>query len=118
MKKLFTQILPVFAVFFLLSLSVLAQTKVAGKVTDAASKESLIGVSIAVKGKVIGTISDANGNFSLTTSTPTPFSLVVSMVGYERQEIVVKEAKSDLKIVLKEQSTMGQDVVVSASRIC
>ena len=73
MKKLFTQILPVFAVFFLLSLSVLAQTKVAGKVTDAASKESLIGVSIAVKGKVIGTISDANGNFSLTTSTPNTF---------------------------------------------
>jgi len=117
MKKLFTQILPVFAVFFLLSLSVFAQTKVAGKVTDAASKESLIGVSIAVKGKVIGTITDANGNFSLTTSTPTPFSLVVSMVGYERQEIVVKEAKSDFKIILKEQATMGQDVVVSASRI-
>jgi len=117
MKKLFTQILPVFAVVFLLSLSAFAQTKVGGKVTDAASKESLIGVSIAVKGKVIGTISDAKGNFSLTTSTPTPFTLVVSMVGYERQEILVKESSSDLKVVLKEQSFMGQDVVVSASRI-
>ena len=102
MKNFFTQSLPVFAVFLLLSLSAFAQTKVGGKVTDAASKESLIGVSLAVKGKVIGTISDAKGNFSLTTSTPTPFTLVVSMVGYERQEIVVKESTSDLKVVLKE----------------
>ncbi len=117
MKKIFTQILPSFVVLMMLSLSVFAQTKLSGKVTDAASKEALIGVSIAVKGKVIGTITDANGNFSLTTSTPVPFTISVSMVGYERQEIVVKGAKTDFAIQLKEQATLGQDIVVSASRI-
>jgi outer membrane receptor protein involved in Fe transport len=117
MKRIFTQILPSFVVLMMLSLSVFAQTKIGGKVTDAASKEELIGVSIAVKGKVIGTITNANGGFSLTTSTPVPFTITVSMVGYERQEIVVKGAKTDFAIQLKEQATLGQDIVVSASRI-
>ena len=117
MKKLFTHVMPIFAVLFLLSIGAIAQTKISGKVTDAASKETLIGVSISVKGKVIGTISDLNGNFALTTSTPAPFILLVSMVGYERQEIQVKGDRSNLQIALKEQSTLGQDVVVSASRI-
>jgi outer membrane receptor protein involved in Fe transport len=117
MKKLFTQILPIFTVIFLLAFVANAQTKVGGTIKDAASKDPLIGVSVSVKGKVIGTITDANGHFAFTTSTPVPFTISVSMVGYERQEIAVKSAKSDITIDLKEQATLGQDVVVSASRI-
>lgn len=117
MKRIITQTLPILSFIFLLSFSTLAQTKVGGNVRDLASKEALIGVSIAVKGKVIGTISDVKGNFSLSTTTPVPFTLSVSMVGYERQEIVVTSAKSNINISLKEQATLGQDVVVSASRI-
>ena len=117
MKRIITQVLPIFSFIFLLGFAAMAQTKVAGNVRDAASKEALIGVSISVKGKVIGTISDVKGNYSLSTSTPLPFTLSVSMVGYERQEIVVSSAKSNLDISLKEQATLGQDVVVSASRI-
>jgi len=97
--------------------SLLAQTKISGTVTDAATRDGLVGVSIQVKGKVIGTISDSKGNFSLTTTTPTPFTLVVSSIGYETQEVQVTNAVSDLKIVVKEQVMMGQEVVVSASRI-
>ena len=117
MKRIITQILPILAFIFSMSFAAMAQTKVAGNVRDAASKEALIGVSISVKGKVIGTISDVKGNFSLSTTTPVPFTLSVSMVGYERQEILVSSAKSNLNISLKEQATLGQDVVVSASRI-
>ena len=117
MKRIITQTLPILAFIFSMSFAAMAQTKLAGNVRDAASKEALIGVSISVKGKVIGTISDVKGNFSLSTTTPLPFTLSVSMVGYERQEIVVSTANSNLNISLKEQATLGQDVVVSASRI-
>ena len=117
MKRIITQILPILAFIFSMSFAAMAQTKVAGNVRDAASKEALIGVSISVKGKVIGTISDVKGNYSLSTTTPVPFTLSVSMVGYERQEILVSSANSNLNISLKEQATLGQDVVVSASRI-
>lgn len=97
--------------------ALLAQTKISGTVTDATTRDGLVGVSIQVKGKVIGTITDSKGNFSLTTTTPTPFTLVVSSIGYETQEVQVTNAVSDLKIVVKEQIMMGQEVVVSASRI-
>ena len=118
MKNFFTKLrLSFIASIMLLAASSFAQTKISGKVSDGASKESLIGVSIAVKGKVIGTISDTKGNFALSTTTPTPFTISVSSVGYKTQEIVVSGAKTDFDIKMEEQNIMGQEVVVSASRV-
>lgn len=95
----------------------LAQTKIAGTVTDATTNDGLVGVSIQVKGKVIGTISDSKGNFSLTTNTVAPFTLVITSIGFETQEVQINGDRTDLKIVLKEQALLGQEVVVSASRV-
>ena len=118
MKTFFTKLrLGVIASIMLLTVSSFAQTKISGKVSDGASKESLIGVSVAVKGKVIGTISDSKGNFALSTTTPTPFTISVSSIGYKTQEIVISGAKSDFDIKLEEQNILGQEVVVSASRV-
>lgn len=101
----------------MLTLTAFGQAKVTGTITDAGSKEPLIGVSIQVKGKVIGTITDAKGNFSLSTSTPIPFTLVISSVGYQTTEVEVKSDNSAINLALKEQSVMGQEIVVSASRV-
>ena len=118
MKTFFTKRrLSFIASIMLLAVSSFAQTKISGKVSDGASKESLIGVSVAVKGKVIGTISDGKGNFALSTTTPTPFTISVSSIGYKTQEIVVSGEKSDFDIKLEEQNILGQEVVVSASRV-
>jgi len=117
MKKIVQQILPSLALILFLSASAFAQTKIGGRVTDADSKEPLIGVSIGVKGSVTGTISDTKGNFSLSTNKAGALTIVVSMVGYERQEIAVKGNKTDFQVALKEQATLAQDVVVSASRV-
>jgi len=92
-------------------------TRVAGRVLDAGNREGLIGVSIQVKGKVIGTITDGDGKFDLTTATAPPFSIVISSVGYESQEMEIKGNKTNIEISLKEQVIMGQEVIVSASRI-
>ena len=118
MKTFFTKRrLSFIASIMLLAVSSFAQTKISGKVSDGASKESLIGVSVAVKGKVIGTISDSKGNFALSTTTPTPFTISISSIGYKTQEIVVSDAKSDFDIKMEEQNILGQEVVVSASRV-
>ncbi|MEI7582418.1 carboxypeptidase-like regulatory domain-containing protein [Runella sp.] len=97
--------------------ALLAQTKISGNITDATTREGLVGISVQVQGKVIGTITDSKGNFSLTTNTPTPFTLVVTSIGYETQEIKIEGNRTDIKIVMKEQALMGQEVVVSASRV-
>ena len=105
------------AVWVMSAVSILAQTTISGNITDALTREGLVGVSVQVKGKVVGTISDSKGNFSLTTTTPVPFTLVITSVGFETQEIQIDNGRSDLKIALKEQALMGQEVVVSASRV-
>ena len=95
-----------------------AQTSISGSVFDSNSKESLLGVSVLVKGKVIGTISDLNGDFNLNISTPPPLTLVFSMVGYTSVELDIDQATvQGLEIFLEESAILGQEVVVSASRV-
>ncbi len=92
-------------------------TKVTGKVTDSATKDGLVGVSIQVKGKVIGTITDSKGEFEFNTTTPPPFTLVITSVGYETQEVPVSGNQTNIAVSLAEQPIMGQEVIVSASRV-
>ncbi len=117
MRKLITYSVLFWGLCCWLPTAALAQTRIAGKVTDDVKKEELAGISIAVKGKVVGTITDQKGNFSLTTNTATPFTVAVSAVGFQTQEFVINGNRTDLNVSLKEQVTLGQEVVVSASRV-
>jgi outer membrane receptor protein involved in Fe transport len=95
-----------------------AQTSIAGKVTDAATGEGLAGVNIIVKGRVIGTISDVEGNYALKATDAPPLTLVFSYVGYKTFEVSVTDASTTgLDIKLEEQTILGQEVVISASRV-
>lgn len=110
----------VFSLVLLVSLGTtiaLAQTTISGTVTDADTKETLVGVNIIVKGKVIGTITDLSGKFTLNVNQAPPFTLVFSMVGYNSKEVEVTGGMSNLTVELAESSIMGQEVVISASRV-
>lgn len=111
----------VFTLLLLVSIGtgkVYAQTTISGTVIDADSKETLVGVNIIVKGKVIGTITDLSGKFTLNVNQEPPFTLVFSMVGFTTQEVEITNANtSNLDIQLSEQTMLGQEVVISASRV-
>src|SRR5688500_11645244 len=64
-----------------------AQTVVTGKVTAEDTNEALPGVSILVKGTSKGTVTDADGKYSITVGENA--ILVFSFVGYTSQEISV-----------------------------
>ncbi|WP_338872893.1 TonB-dependent receptor [Spirosoma sp. SC4-14] len=117
MQKSITYLLLFLGLFCLLSAGAMAQTHISGKVSAEGSNDDLVGIAIAVKGKVIGTITDQKGNFSLTTSTPTPFTIAVSSVGFQTQEFEITGDRTNMAISLKEQVTLGQEVVVAASRV-
>lgn len=85
-------------------------TSVKGVVTDEQG-EPLIGASVAVKGTTQGVITDLNGKFSIETSKNA--TLIVSYVGYTTLEMPVK-GQSSLKITLKEDSKIIDEVVVTA----
>ncbi len=96
----------------------IAQTNVSGTITDASNQDPLIGVNILVKGTVLGTTTDVNGNFNLEVNSNPPLTLVITSVGFERQEIqITQNNQQGLDIQMAESLLLGQEVVVSASRV-
>ena len=89
------------------------KTTVAGTVTDAAG-EPIIGASIVVKGTSRGTVSDADGYFTL--SAPQGTTLEVSCIGFEKKTIKVP-ASGKVSVMLNEDSRSLGDVVVTAMGI-
>lgn len=81
--------------------------KITGKVTDEQG-EGMPGVTIRVKGKSVGTVTDISGNYSLIVPRKNSV-LVFSFIGYISTEIPVKNEVHD--VVLKEE-VVGLDEVV------
>lgn len=89
--------------------SVWAQERaVSGIVTDDKG-ESLIGVSVVVKGTKAATITDVDGRFNLNVSSDAILS--VSYIGFATQEVSVKN-QSVINIILKEDTKILDEVVV------
>lgn len=99
------------------SVTLMAQTTITGTVKDGGNGEPLAGVNIVVKGRVIGTISNTDGQYNLKVNQAPPFTLVFSFIGFATQEIEVIEATATIDVNLAEQTLLGQEVVVSASRM-
>ncbi len=118
MKKIFTKWCYLLLLLVGSSSIMYAQgTSVSGKITDANFGDPLAGVNIIVKGKVIGTISHPNGDFSLNVDMSPPFILSFSFIGFNSQEIEITENNMVLTVQLEESALLGQEVVVSASRV-
>ena len=103
MKKIF-----MFLVLCLVSLGVMAEKQISGVVVDEKG-EPIIGASVQVKGTTTGTISDYDGEFTLSVSDDAT-TLTVSFVGMQTQEV---EIAKRMRITLHEASEMIQEVVVT-----
>ena len=86
----------------------MAQTRITGNVTDEKG-EPVIGASILVKGTDQGTVTDMEGNFSLSVLTNA--KLVISYIGMKTQEVL---ATPNLRIVLQSDTELLDEVVVTA----
>nr|WP_235816375.1 TonB-dependent receptor [Bacteroides ihuae] len=89
------------------SLTALAQRKINGHVSDT-SGEPIIGASVLVKGTSNGTITDIDGNFSLSAEKG---MLVISYIGYKAQELSIA-GNNSFKVILKEDTELLDEVVV------
>lgn len=83
---------------------------ITGTVTDTKGV-AIIGANIMEKGAVNGTITDIDGNFSLTVKEGSV--LAISYIGYLTRELPVKKGGT-LSIQLKEDSQALEEVVVTA----
>ncbi|MCD8260305.1 MAG: SusC/RagA family TonB-linked outer membrane protein [Bacteroides sp.] len=85
-----------------------APAEVAGTVTDTQG-EPVIGATVVVKGTTTGTVTDLEGNFSISASSRD--RLQISYVGYETQELVVGN-RSSIHIILKDDTELLDELVV------
>ncbi|MBL7846632.1 MAG: TonB-dependent receptor [Cyclobacteriaceae bacterium] len=117
MKKFYSWSLLSFCLLLAGSTNVWAQaTTISGTVKDQAGTP-IPGVNVVVKGTVAGTITDVQGNYSLTVKQAPPFTLSFSFVGYQTQEIEVKDgAATTVDVAMQEGTLLGEEVVVSGSR--
>lgn len=108
-SKIKFYLLVLFSMFLCTHLN--AQTnnkKITGSVFDE-KQEPVIGATVAVKGSVMGTITDIDGKFAL--EVPTRGTLVVTYLGYTAQEVEITNA-SEYKIIMKEDALVLDEIVV------
>lgn len=92
-----------------LSSSSVAKVTTTGQVVDAKG-EPLIGVSILEVGTTNGTITDIDGNFTLSVNEGA--TLEISYIGYKTQTMTVRPQLG--QIVMKEDTEVLDEVVVTA----
>lgn len=85
-----------------------------GQVIDEKTKEPIPGVSLFIKGTTHGVITDAEGHFYFQTGQKFPYSLIVSFVGYQKQEYIAEG--TPVTIALKEEAKELEEIVVTSRR--
>ena len=88
---------------------------ISGTVRNNSTKESIPAVSVTVKGSDAGTYTDENGNFKITVAR-LPVTLVFTSIGYEAKEVEVTNASQVIAVDLTGSTSLGQEVVVAATR--
>lgn len=88
-----------------------------GTVVDKVTKEPLIGATIQVAGTTMGTITDFDGKFELPELENKSYTLIISYVSYQTQEIPVDATKvQDLEITLSSDDKQLNEVTVVARK--
>lgn len=91
----------------LLPMAAFAQTTASGTVVDASTGESIIGANVVEKGTTNGTITDFDGNFTLTVQDGSV--LEISYMGYKSVEM---KAAANMRVQLGEDTELLDEVVV------
>ena len=112
------RLLAAFLFMNVFTIAAFAQTNtISGTVRNNMNKDVVPAVSVTIKGSKAGTFTDERGNFRITTDQKLPLTLVFTSIGFEPQEVTVNDASSAINVDFVPSSTMGVEVVISASRV-
>jgi iron complex outermembrane receptor protein len=93
------------------------EVKISGTVKDAAGNP-VSNAAVNVKGKSNGTSTNLAGLFTLRTKNiQLPFTIVISGLGFEKQDVQITSATQTVSVSLPVKTTMLNEVVTSATRV-
>ncbi|TSE11005.1 TonB-dependent receptor [Aquimarina algiphila] len=111
MKKLILSMFFIFSLFF-----VNAQTEITGNIKDA--RGNLIpGANILLKGTSLGTTTDFDGNFTLTTDVTGIYTILISYIGYStfEKDIVLENKPIQVNAILTEGGEALDEILLTAT---
>ena len=104
-------------ILYLASLTAWAQHSLNGKVVDAQSNLPLVGASVWTETANRGTVTDANGLFTLSRLPNGNVEIRISYLGYETERVTVSVPFSgDLEVRLEPKDFLTEEFIVSATR--
>jgi outer membrane receptor protein involved in Fe transport len=94
--------------------------KIAGRVTDAGTGDSLPGVNVLIDGTQQGTVTDLDGNYIILNVRPGDYSLLFSFIGFASQRVdgirVTSDQTTRYDLVMREEVIQGEEIVIQAER--
>ncbi len=111
-----------FAIRFLLltgmlSAAMFAQSTIRGKVSDAATRQPIPSVNISVVGTTMGTVTDENGEYSLSVQAGS-YTVKASALGYtaRQRQVTVSGGTATVDFSLSESAIQVGEVLVEVNR--
>ncbi len=116
MRK-FTSYLVTMLLANIFTIAAFAQSvSLSGNVKNNTTGEKAAAVSVTIKGSDVGTFTNDKGNFTISVKS-LPAILIFSSVGYTTQEVNITSAAQAIDVNFEPANGLGQEVVVSASRV-
>lgn len=81
--KHFKNIIALLGCLFTLEMAIAQNGMLVGTAKDKLTQEPLIGATVALEGANLGTVTDAEGNFTLKNIPPRSYNVTLSYIGYE-----------------------------------
>ncbi len=106
-------------IILLFSFTIFSQNnllQITGEINDKKTNGALVGAIVQIKGSNVVTTTNPDGKFVLKTALKFPFTILVSIIGYENQEFLVDNEKSSINLHLNPSVLLINEVVVSASK--
>tara|TARA_A100001011_G_scaffold63864_1_gene64359 strand:+ start:58 stop:2748 length:2691 start_codon:yes stop_codon:yes gene_type:complete len=108
--------------FFYLSISFLSAStgKISGKITDKDSGDPMIGVNVLIKEIGTGSVSDNEGEYTISNIPPGMYTVEATYIGYSKfilKEIQINQGRTSYQnISLTSEAIEAKEVVVTADR--
>ncbi|MGL2962839.1 TonB-dependent receptor [Flavobacterium sp. RSB2_4_14] len=92
-----------------------SQTSITGSVKDS-KNQPIPGANIKVIGDSAGTVTDIDGNFSLSTTKKPPFEIEVTSIGFGTKKVAITSNNQKVAVALTDEENKLDEIVISASR--
>ncbi len=121
MKNVFITAIFVVFLHFLGNDVAIANGKIRGQITDKETNEPLYGANVQLKGTLLGAATNADGTFIIINVPPGVYTLTVSYLGYNTQEVQNITVETDLTATIDvaltpETQEFGETIVVIAQK--